>query len=280
LTIRACLTCCRGWHPSTSLQELRNRLVPTNDESLVRTIRSLLLNVDDSPMIPLSQPKCMVNTDGKKDLPEKDAAVADEETLARQSNSGPSTKERPSQQLSGKPAATAWTCEFSSSGSSSDSSVSEMEDDTEDAEEKHTMEPRINTGTSNTTDKVYLSERGASVCDQLQPKRPLENNRRPAPPVENLKLDHSNTGGAKRAIQNLPSETKVVSHLPNGSHVEATSANCRRNTSETPGTSSSSSSENDSSSNSDSDSSSSSDSNSTSSSNSSSSSSSSDSASS
>jgi hypothetical protein len=39
------------------LQELRDRLVPTNDESLVRMIRNLLLNVEDTvPSITLAVP--------------------------------------------------------------------------------------------------------------------------------------------------------------------------------------------------------------------------------
>ncbi len=42
-------------------QDLRLRLVPTNDDSLVRTIRNLLLNVDDcAPSIPLVRPKPVI----------------------------------------------------------------------------------------------------------------------------------------------------------------------------------------------------------------------------
>lgn len=108
-----------GAHSTLSFdrQDLRLRLVPTNDDSLVRTIRNLLLNVEDSTTsIPLSRPKQVINVSNS--APGNiTAVVANEVTntideacvgeLTENHNSGATTKQ--------------WECDSSSSSSSSSS---------------------------------------------------------------------------------------------------------------------------------------------------------------
>jgi hypothetical protein len=103
-----------GAHSTLSFdrQDLRLRLVPTNDDSLVRTIRNLLLNVEDSTTsIPLSRPKRVINVSDS--APGNITAVANEVTnamdeacvgeLTENHNSGATTKQ--------------WECDSSSSSS-------------------------------------------------------------------------------------------------------------------------------------------------------------------
>ena len=93
--------------PSITYQELHDRLVPTNDKSLVRTIRSLLLNVDDSvPMIPLTRQKPVAGADdATRGATDGDTAIAEEEPMPSQiqrdiSKRSDSTKEMIQKQTS------------------------------------------------------------------------------------------------------------------------------------------------------------------------------------
>lgn len=106
--------------------------MPANDESLVRTIRNLLLNVDDAtPMIALTRPKPTIDVRNVKSSTDRNHKMAaDEEAMSNESARDPvvdesSTKE-PKEENDTATTTNQWTCDFSSSSSDS-SSVSRME---------------------------------------------------------------------------------------------------------------------------------------------------------
>jgi hypothetical protein len=132
--------------------------VPSNDESLVRTIRNLLLNVDDTaPMIPLTRPKPTTDVRNFKSATGRNHMAANEEAI--QTARGPainesSTKE-PKEKYEAGATTNKWNCDFSR-GSSDSSSVSRMEVEL----------PKDNAaGTSNPD----FTNKESTACDQSQP---------------------------------------------------------------------------------------------------------------
>ena len=117
-------------------QELRDRQVPT-DESIVRTIRSLLLNTNDSlPTIPLSRPKPHVaNVSNTMNASDREAREAEKEK-GGETMPPAQTKQVSSKQVPKKsaPVAKGFTLqqgEDSSSEEDDESSDSHMEKETE-----------------------------------------------------------------------------------------------------------------------------------------------------
>ena len=109
------------------LQDLRERLVPTNDESLVKMIRSLLLNADDNmPAIPLNIPKPVASNGRRtKELAPKDTSGApqEEEMNALVSN----RRREPPEKMGETIPLNQWNCE--SSSDDDDSAASPMDVD-------------------------------------------------------------------------------------------------------------------------------------------------------
>lgn len=102
------------------MQELRDRLVPANEESLVRTIRNLLLNVDDAaPSISLTRPKPTMDV-RNANLPStsKVDKVIPKETVRGLATSNNSNK-APEEGAETADAANEWNCNFSTSNSKS-----------------------------------------------------------------------------------------------------------------------------------------------------------------
>ena len=108
------------------IKELRDRFVPSNDESLVRTIRNLLLNIDDTvPMIPLTRPKPTTNVRNFKSATGRNHDEAMSNQSARDPAIDESSTKEPKEKCEAAANTNQWNCDFSCG--SSDSSVSRME---------------------------------------------------------------------------------------------------------------------------------------------------------
>lgn len=137
------------------IKELRDRFVPSNDESLVRTIRNLLLNIDDTvPMIPLTRSKPTTDVRNFKSA----TGTNHEEAMSNQTARDPAIDESSTKEPKEKCEAAAntnqWNCDFSCG--SSDSSVSRMEVEL----------PKDNA--AGTTYPDFTSKK-ITACDQSQP---------------------------------------------------------------------------------------------------------------
>ena len=151
-------------------QELRDRLVPTNDETLVRTIRNLLLNVDDPvPMIPLTRPKPTTTIDDSIDTPARDTLAAAREATASihaqtkecsMKNDKVFTKEAPKRKEADA-TMNQWNCDFSISSNDSSSKLSAKSEPPKDSQKNEKT-------TSNDTPERKMSGHEMPVGGKFQ----------------------------------------------------------------------------------------------------------------
>ena len=137
------------------IKEIRDRFVPSNDESLVRTIRNLLLNIDDTvPMIPLTRPKPKTNVRNFKSATGRNHEEAMSNQSARDPAIDESSTKEPKEKCEAAANTNQWNCDFSCG--SSDSSVSRMEVELPKDSAARTTYPDF------TSKKI-------TACDQSQP---------------------------------------------------------------------------------------------------------------
>jgi hypothetical protein len=177
------------------LQELRDRLVPANDESLVRTIRNLLLNVDDAaPIIPLTRAKPTIDVrNANLSSTSKEDKVVPTETgrgLAASDNSD----KAPEEGAETANATNEWNCDFSTSDS--DASMMEVGISTE-----------IGVGIpSNPANKVATSQQSQPNNKPIQGVEDARGNVETEAPSQ--KKD--NELGSKSAVLSPPSAIDIV----------------------------------------------------------------------
>ena len=154
-------------------QELRDRQVPT-DESLVRTIRSLLLNTNDSlPTIPLSRPKPHVaNVSNTMNASDREAREAEKEK-GGETMPPAQTKQVSSKQVPKKsaPVAKGFTLQ------EGEDSSSEEDDESSDSHTETETEPPKKIAIPNVP-----KQNNKPVSDLLQPERQVK--QKVKPPAE------------------------------------------------------------------------------------------------
>ena len=154
-------------------QELRDRQVPT-DESLVRTIRSLLLNTNDSlPTIPLSRPKPHVaNVSNTMNASDREAREAEKEK-GGETMPPAQTKQVSSKQVPKKsaPVAKGFTLQ------EGEDSSSEEDDESSDSHTETETEPPKKIAIPNVP-----KQNNKPASDLLQPERQVK--QKVKPPAE------------------------------------------------------------------------------------------------
>ena len=154
-------------------QELRHRQVPT-DESIVRTIRNLLLNTNDSlPTIPLSRPKPHVaNVSNTMNASDREAREAEKEK-GGETMPPAQTKQVSSKQVPKKsaPVAKGFTLQ------EGEDSSSEEDDESSDSHTETETEPPKKIAIPNVP-----KQNNKPVSDLLQPERQVK--QKVKPPAE------------------------------------------------------------------------------------------------
>ena len=214
-------------------QELRDRQVPT-DESLVRTIRSLLLNTNDSlPTIPLSRPKPHVaNVSNTMNASDREAREAEKEK-GGETMPPAQTKQVSSKQVPKKsaPVAKGFTLqegEDSSSEEDDESSDSHMETETEPP--KKIAIPNV------------PKQNNKPVSDLLQPERQVKQKVKPPAEKERVVEKRDDDVVQKKDPQELKRDSQTSSSSSSSSDDDSVSSSSSGSSSSSDSSSSSGSS--------------------------------------